>query len=331
MFTYRPSEYRLYLQQSKKHHLLVEGSTDKRLFGRLLEELYGKDHGIMVDSAEQLIECSASNAGNAGAVEDMCASVSGKPYADLLVGFVDREYRDFDTNEALRDQISKHKVVGRLVWSRGHSIENYYFDFSMLEEPLRTFSVTEYFDEALRLFKGIFEATIRLACAVSLVEADALHLGLIKKLDIVRDSVLSDNNKRKSALMIDEDISLDFITVQENLVQKYNLSLEVATKVTTKLQSYLGRVESADFDVVRWLCRGHTGFRFVWRVYGYCVFTVCSRKQGVDPNKEASHALSADEALRFNICAESWVRKSLGNQNAYPLEVLRLLGLPELS
>src|SRR5262249_33609637 len=45
-----------------------------------------------------------------------------------LGALVDREFRGFDLAPAIKDTIAAHKSVGRLlVWTRGHSIENYFF------------------------------------------------------------------------------------------------------------------------------------------------------------------------------------------------------------
>jgi len=48
--------------------------------------------------------------------------------AERSIGFVERELRYFDLEDCIHDLIGDHKAVNHLVWSRGHSIENYFFE-----------------------------------------------------------------------------------------------------------------------------------------------------------------------------------------------------------
>lgn len=321
-FMYDPAGYRNLLRMSNRKHLLVEGKDDKRLFKILLDELYDGKHNIDIDAAECLIDTGIPR--NGDKVEEVCRSVEGTQLASKLVGFVDREFRDFGIGEALQDHINKHKVSGCLVWSRGHSVENYYFDFRTLRHPLRTFSVTEYFDEALSLFEEVMPATIRLACTISLVGDEALRNDLIKKLMILDDSVSAEFLTINSP-----NIDLDRTMLKGKMTEEKNVPSELADQVILSLNSWQARVEAADFDVVRWLCRGHTGLSLIWKAYSRCVFSVCQRAGATNPAAEAQKALSAQETHRFNLCTEFWTRKALGSQTDYPLEVLRMLELPE--
>jgi hypothetical protein len=134
MIQYTPAEFRNFLMMSHDKHLLVEGIDDKIAFKLLFEELSGK-HDIKIDTAERLINFERP-LGNREKVEEICRTVTGRSFADKLVGFVDREFREFEWDNDIRDNLGQHKVDGRLVWSRGHSIENYFFDFIILREAL---------------------------------------------------------------------------------------------------------------------------------------------------------------------------------------------------
>lgn len=73
-------------------------------------------------------------------VEYVCAKALNTPEARKLVGFVDREFREFEQGDTLRDLLDGHQTVGRVVWSRGHSIENYNLDGYILRQSLRNHS-----------------------------------------------------------------------------------------------------------------------------------------------------------------------------------------------
>jgi hypothetical protein len=127
---FTPEEYLKYLEiDDLSRHILVEGRDDKRIFELLLRELCHTDEKsqILVDSAEAFVECHPENRET---VEDICNKITGEAYSDRLVAFVDREFREFDFPQLL-DRVDGHKISGQLVWSRGHSIENYFFDFDI--------------------------------------------------------------------------------------------------------------------------------------------------------------------------------------------------------
>lgn len=316
------SGYRNLLRFSSDRHLLVEGSGDKHAFRVWLDELFQRTaspniDAIQIDSAESLIEF--GQAGNRKKVEMVCNGVSGEPYADRLVGFVDREFREFRCDPQLVDCIEGHRISDRLVWSRGHSIENYYFDFDTLRRPLRQCSSTDRFREALDLFEAVFEETIRLACAASLAGHE------IGMLSLVRGSV------RREFLLLDRDaelmLSVDRDVWRFCLTQHQGCTAEIADQLLGKFEFWNQRTRETDFDAVRWMCHGHIGLAFIWAAYSRCVLDVCRAQGEGRARAEASSVLQAQESLRFNACAEQWVARSLGGHCSYPVEVFELLGL----
>jgi hypothetical protein len=324
---YDPAGYRGYIQYSHEKHLLVEGRDDKRVFALLLDEFFGqmvqgtgsKRDNIKIDSAEHLVDFGIP-IGNREKVEMICDSVSTLPYADRLVGFVDREFREFERDPSIDDRIGRHKVTGRLVWSRGHSIENYYFDFDTLRQPLRTFSVIDYFRDVFELFERIFEQTIRLACAASLAGDELQRLKPIK------------SSADRDIFDIAFSGSEVTLTIKLNawkacLLNKQRLSEGTADGILEHFRLWYDRVKEADFRIVRWMCHGHIGLAFIWAAYSRCVCEVCQRAGRSNPETEARRILKAEESVRFNTCAEVWARRALGNQSEYPVEVLKLLGL----
>lgn len=183
MAKFIPSDYRIYLNNSitdsNNKHILVEGKDDKYLIERLWQDFvsqnsHGLSYKLLVDSAD-LIELEGKN--NRQKVEFITESINDKPYADGFVGFVDRElYRfewDYEINSDLKDLVESHEVIQRLVLSRGHSIENYIFDFSILYEVLECLSTTPYASKAIQLFQEYFQHTLCLACSIGLAATKA--------------------------------------------------------------------------------------------------------------------------------------------------------------
>ncbi|MFW6116187.1 MAG: hypothetical protein ACOC6F_00535 [bacterium] len=321
---YTLPDYQSLLNYSQERHLLVEGGDDRRAFALFLDELAEQTETrgvepVCIDSAEDLIEF--EGAGNRGKVEIVCSAASAAPYAERLVGFVDREFRGFGRDPGLVDRIEGHRVSDRLIWSRGHSVENYYFDFPTLRSPLREFSVTHHVHDALSLFEALFEKTIRLACAASLAgdEMDMLRL--------VKGSVSQDIFD--ICAVGEARVSLGSEAWESTLTGPLGSCSEIAHQMIERFGFWRKRVEAADFHVVRWMCHGHIGLAFIWAVYSRCVLEVCRLQgyDGEDAQCEARRVLKAEESVRFNACAERWVQRSLGNQCTYPIQVFRLLGL----
>ncbi|RCJ31799.1 hypothetical protein A6769_29945 [Nostoc punctiforme NIES-2108] len=317
--SYPPSAYRNLIKMSDNKRLLVEGKEDKHLFRLLLDELYMNKKQeyarikIDIDSAEKLV--SVPNAtGNRQKVEILCQSIKNEAYKHKLVGFVDREFREFNISNNIYDNLNIHKVEDQLVWSRGHSIENYFFDFSILRDPLRDLSATEWFNESLTLFEKRIISTIRLACCISLVGKE------LGKLNLLKDSI-----DWKVVTITPSNIELLVKKWEECLINK-KLKYEEVQKIITLYQYWQPIIENADFQVVRWICHGHIGVAVIWAVYSRCVYHICSKLGSDKPESEVAKVQGIKEGNRTHACASWWARKAMGNQCDYPIEVLKLLG-----
>lgn len=326
--SFTPADYRGYIRYSHQRHILVEGADDKRVFELLLDESAEKNflqihrENIKIDTAEYLIDFqeNGKKIGNREKVELICQSIFGKTYEKKFVGFVDREFREFEQIPILRDNVLGHRVLDRLVWSRGHSIENYFFDFDTLRKPLRSFSVTDNFHAALELFEQVFEQTIRIACAVSLAGNELEKIRVVQSsasreiLEVVRNS--------KNSIKINQ------VTWISRFTNRLKLKPDDAGKIIERYLYWKNIVNSSEFSVVRWMCHGHIGLAFIWAAYSCCVFEVCRHVENLsekDANKEAQRVLMAEESVRFNMCADLWVQRALGNHCEFPSAVFELL------
>jgi hypothetical protein len=308
-------DYQIYLRMSHRKHLLVEGRDDYMAFKLLLDEysLYKNLpsilDGIDIDTAESLIGFTQA-LGNREKVEAVCNIISGSPDEDKLVGFVDREFRDFEIGNNLRDVLVSHKVSNRLIWSRGHSIENYCFDFQILRAPLRDISITTFFNEALNLFQKVFESTIHLACAASLVGQESNHFTLLAT--TVHWSIVE---------IVSTGALLKLPEWQQYIQKERGLSIQDSEKLAERFQFWHSILTTSDFDLIRWLCHGHIGIKYIWAVYTRCVYEVSNKAE------EANRFSQAQDKLKFNMFASSWARQSFNNSCEFPTEIFALLKL----
>jgi hypothetical protein len=267
--------------------------------------------------------------GNREKVETICKQVENKSYSDRLVGFVDREFRGFVINDnIIIDSLNFHKVQGRLVWSRGHSVENYFFDFSVLRESLRDLSDTEWFSDALDLFEKLIDSTMRSACAASLTGNEIGNCGNFK--------------------LIKKSINWEMIEIYDSkvmiLLDKWEKSLldkkanpELAQQIISRYQYWLKIIDSTTLNDIQWICHGHIGISVIWSVYTFCVYDICCRyistttqeEKHKIAQREATKIQSIGESNRTHSCASWWVRKAISNHCDYPIDVLKMLGLIE--
>jgi len=254
--------------------------------------------------------------GNREKVEEICKTVversahldrtGGRGYAHKMVGFVDREFRGYDLGKTIHDHLGKHNILDRLVWSRGHSIENYLFDKRVFSEPLRIYAA-EHFEDARKLFSSVWDSALRLACAGSLA---ALDTGRVKAIENSMDW--------KMLKLNGPELALDVKAWLNRLNQK--LSKPVANRVVERFQSWHEKVQDTDIDTVRWLCHGHTGFAWLWNTFACCVYEVSQ-----DAN--SARDVLKDKDHRFVACVVAWAKGVRTEQYEYPAEVLKLLEL----
>lgn len=329
MAKFDPQSYRIYLMNSivsgKNKHILVEGKDDKYLIERLWQDFSVKNSQntpsrILVDSAENLIKGNEQQPfyNNRQKVEFITSSVYGKSYVDNFVGFVDRElhkfYWDCDIDLELQDLIESHEVVQRLVLSRGHSIENYIFDFSMLCDVLEYLSTTVYTNQAIELFKETFQHNLRIACSIGLTAAKAQVLS--KTSSTIDYNLLEISSSKEVRFNLDvwikKLVERGISTAQEQDIKSYYLI-------------YSEKVSNASVSLVRWICHGHIGYDFLRALYERCVIDVCPSTQ--DKAKELSGISWVARDKLFYSFINSWVKKSLQNQCEYPIAIFELLRL----
>jgi hypothetical protein len=317
---YKPSEYRNWIRMSYRKHILVEGSDDKRLFIILLRELGVERSDIDIDSAEALT--GFGNLGNRERVEEICRSVVGKAYAGKLVGFVDREYREFQFAPVVVDNINQHLVVERLVWSRGHSAENYFLEYDILEDPMLAFGVSDYAADALEVFEDCTPSAIRLGSCLSLAAEQAIRDGVIGSAKMIRGCLST-----AVIAQVRPDIVLDRQAFHKELVSKQRASNQMAHKFLDLVDKYESHLSGCEVTTLRWLCHGHLGLSLMWTIYARCVIETSNQAGHGASVHEGQRVLRADESVRFNACAQAWAKKAASNQVDWPSDVLQLLGV----
>lgn len=137
MSSYTLKGYLITLLIRSARTILVEGPSDTTAVSRVLLEYpcTSKGNLLLVDSVAMI-----SNTGSIGGNRDVVEFIYNEAMKSQaqLAALVDREYREFDIDLKLSDNLCCHKEIApSMFWTIGHSLENYFFDVSYIVEVLK--------------------------------------------------------------------------------------------------------------------------------------------------------------------------------------------------
>ena len=312
------------VRMSKCPYILLEGSDDKNYFDILLDTVRGyqgyqhRSRGtVAIETAERLKSGDYAE-GNRQKVEHVSGLVAPTSFRDRFVGFVDRELRKFRTGQTITDSLRTQRRIDRLVWSRGHSIENYLFDFQVVRVPLHDSSPsTEIAEAALQCLEQHFQEILSVACALGFA---GIEMGALSD---VRRTVHFD-----PIMPPDSPMFWDVGVWRKRLVQHSSLNDQQSNALAMKFEQWLEVVRASDPSDVRWACDGHTGFRLIWEAYAQYVFCSSQSRPGVGP--DAGNQRSAITVIphhqKFNHFARSWATMTAYPAIETPFVCLELVG-----
>jgi hypothetical protein len=314
-------EYKLEIQISEIKRLLVEGSDDKRFFSRLILELVDNTSHIgqqreelFIDTAQELEGGFEKVLGNREKIEFVCSSLDEECWKKF-VAFVDREFRGFEFEEVIKDILPYHKVDKGLVRSRGHSVENYFFDSKVLRESFKDLVPIDWFDQVIEMFDRIVESVLKLACALSLTGNELEQLKLIKR--SVHWKLIEIDN-------LNARISLD--QWKDELINVHRQDSMVSISLIEKYNFWQKRLEDVDLKTLQWLCHGHIGMTVIWAVYTQCLCNAFPSHETRRLETVIAKMQGIGEELRFQSFTGSLTRKAIQKECEYPREVIELLG-----
>ncbi len=241
-------------------------------------------------------------------IEEMCKSYS----KENLVGFVDREFRNFEMQDSIIDQVQGHYQDGNLVWSRGHSVENYYFDPEIFRGPFQDVC-GEDFRKAFPLFRKYISSYLKVVCVLSL-----LGLKNNNQTERIRASV--------GWNIVASNGELDIETWKTILSSHLGLDDEEITSLTGYLPDLLDLVSRADIEIIKWLSHGHLGFSFLWNAFARCIYDSFDGEENIK-RKKANSFLNLQNNIRFNMCGRSWAKAAVNGKAEFPTPVFELLGI----
>lgn len=321
-----PEEYITEIIMSEDVFLLLEGSDDENFFILICNHLIKNAatisaeklnllKSIVIETAEQI----KGELGNRAKIEKICDLVAREApnIKNRVLGFVDREFREFEYSNYLKDNIGTHRINDRLIWSRGHSIENYFFEIETWREAFNDYLVSSLYQEAFAIFDSKFDDILRIACALSLA---GLSENLLQP--------VSNSLNWQCIDITSTSIQVNLEEWQKILDGKFKLDQVRINNFIAKFETYLGMTYQYNIEISRWLSHGHIGFNFMFVVYGKCLYITALS----DPRK--NHRQEADKVnknkdMRFSTAARAWIRKQSleinNNNHDFPIKCFWML------
>lgn len=245
-----------------KRTFLVEGQKDKGVVAKLIIALKAckamVGDNVVVDTAQDF---SGLSGGNRERVETIHAKLGGSV---KFAALVDREFRNFDLQNA-NDKTPLHvEIPKNLFWTRGHSIENYFSDpeyvIACLEQHYPEHLPAEY----PRIIENAFPSMLHSSASITLA-LEPNNLLAEPKDRIVRVSSVKQLELWNA--LADGSIGINrtaFVTTLTRL----GFSQANADALVQRQEAHLANLQQKDLDISKWICHGHLADSYLWSALG---------------------------------------------------------------
>lgn len=234
------SSYRLAIKIRSHKTVLVEGSSDKSIISHFLlsrnyhdnqRSDYFVDDASIVKSDDSL--CGLGN-------KNKALAIIGAINNPKLSGMIDREWDNINLSDLNESQFIQN--INNVYLTKGHSIENYWFDMDASVSFLIKAFPTTVNQDYLKVISCSFPTILRFAAAYSLTAKDA--------------SIIT----RSSELISHSDISWD--NEQLHLLESFNTKLAergVDYPFSTECNKRYSHLMTSNQSLLKWVCHGHLG------------------------------------------------------------------------
>ena len=251
---YSPSAYVAIALMRTRRTLLVEGVNDQRFMYRLLVEINGGSCApkadLLIDSAEMIRDCPGIFS-NREKVEYIHSLVSDH---DKLGAWVDREFRLFVVDRCIQDELSAHNVLyNSLFWTRGHSVENYFFDTSIVLRYLEQLYPEHLPANYKQSIESVMDDLTRYAASLSLAAKELNLISRVSALFSTEHWTIVPGMK----ISINEDI------LKQSVCQR-GVEEKQAGLYIERFRKFHEISGCTQMEPCRWIAHGHIGSSVIW-------------------------------------------------------------------
>lgn len=249
-------------QISKRKVLVVEGISDKKILKICavnISRLRVKDASNIDISTVEDIEFPLPIFSNKEKVRYLHSQAKARKIK--VACLIDREFDDFLTDLPLQDQVQAEIVEGRnLFRTRGHSIENYFFELDYVLEAL----TIKYASELEGNFDSVIETNYnQIASFSAAISLAALKCNLIKKIEGALEKSLF--------IYVNNKVMFNYSRV-ESLLFSRSVCISDIEKFISHSISYKAEIERLNnIEFSKWITHGHIGYKSMWAIISMLV------------------------------------------------------------
>lgn len=252
--------YKIAVMRRSARTLLVEGADDQKILHRLLmsrdDGTLGVDSRPVVDHAHLIQDSSLKGIGNRTKVIQVSRDFDRG--AEKFVALIDREWDGFD--QLCLDFAPEFGPNEQLLRkTRGHSVENYFFDSEFFIDYLLQHYAEHATHQLRHAVVDSFSEIVWLATKVSLAAREASILGVIC-------SVLSD----EVILGVDKGYGVNSDAIAKSLEKKGVDAARV--EAFTGAASKYEKMACPESWGGRWIVHGHVGAMIIWCCIGFIAY-----------------------------------------------------------
>jgi hypothetical protein len=284
---YSPNGYLILLKSRSRLTVLVEGSTDKDYLGYSIIKYLNDDKSLnrySIDSADMI---SADNLHygnrdkvlyiNSKRINDQTIKdkliifidnftfsrcfriilyinskrINDQTIKDKLIIFIDREYNDFDINDPNIDLNPTHAGNDNLYFTRGHSMENYFFDVNVILDYIEFMHSSKLQSDYKSLIVKHWKELIIYAASISF---SIYKNNLIGRSENVFEYGIWDIGANN--LILNE-------TFFKSCLQKRGIAATTTQDILTDTYNIYNILSLKDKEC-RWLAHGHIGMNIIF-------------------------------------------------------------------
>ena len=322
--------------------LLIEGMDDRTFFQCLARK---RDISLRIDLASDIGDRRVTN--NREKVEEVARQVNALSPDLNFIGFADREFDGFSVENETISERNVRRRYGKLIWSHGHSIENYLFDYQLMKDQLRRYysynDPCGYAENALSSMEEYFHSIMRIAAAVTWAAKEKGFIGTTSQAlgTPLLDTLLASEDWRiikheDRVIRLDYDVLKAHIEIAGRRDRQYRKSDSEIEDFSDAIRNcYLPLMGRSDIALVQHLCHGHIGMALIR--YAYAMFIEnCWRLRGnhqqSDPNDNIGNMLMFSHWISSEDVEHSWVERYAspsGSVRESPVYCFEALGLME--
>lgn len=291
------SGYLAAIQVRSSRTLLVEGTDDKTVLSRVVAEASATgSEKVVIDTAEMIKP--PSPAGNREIVEGVHALARGQGLR--LAAWVDREFREFEFTHSVGDPLGIHKIqFVTLFWTRGHSIENYFFFAKRVTRFLKYKFIDRLPDGWEQALAASFPDILAWAASLSVA---AFENSILQRMG---------DMFTEASWHVGAKCEPDWTQVGAALQQR-GVAAAVVNTVETRARTLFGQFFPSELTIAQWACHGHIGESCVWSAAAALLGSLGADKRLVS---DVSNGFK-DEKLRH--AAEVWAAEIAASSGEVP-------------